>query len=97
MKNLLPRAAVCVDDRAVAIFRDAEFLGKIRNCGKQSAEELCVFFRGVIQSRYVCFWNYQNVGRGGGANVFEGKNFVILENFFRRDFAARNFAEDAVF
>src|SRR5579864_680910 len=62
-----------------------------------SSNNLCVTRFRFFQSRKVLLRNDQHMGGSLRIDVLEGIGVLVLADFFGRDFAANDFAKDAIF
>src|SRR5262245_46596391 len=95
MKDGLARARTYVQDGSISVL-DFALARDLRGREVTASDDFRVGGGCFFQSRKMTLRNDQHVSRGLGADVFEGQDVVIFVDFFGRNLAADDAAEEAV-
>lgn len=72
------------------------FAGELCRDELAIANQFCIGFACLIDADNMLFRHDENMRRRSRLDVFKGKNFIVFVNFFRRNAAGDDLAEEAV-
>ena len=84
-----------VEDRAVSVF-DLAVAPDLRSDELHVSEEFGVFSSRFVQTIDVTLGDDEDVRWRAGIDVFKNENLIVFEDFFRRNGAGDDLAEEAV-
>ena len=92
----LAAVGLAVNHETCSFFLAAVLYGYFLGLKKQPSKQACVRRVSVHDAPDVFFGYYQEMYRRLGIDVGEGKKFIILEQFFGRNFPLNDFTEYTV-